>query len=357
MKEPQAMKTQPIRARSHFQASRSVSKEWTDFQLGDIYYIYISIYNKSLINKTIRIHKALVDPWILVRQLSTVYLAFRMALQLYLESENLYEVVEHRHDVFWTLQGEADAVGFFQHAFTVYIPEHPYKNYFNDLYAMRLPIFTPSIHFLARFWPEVQSLDSAGTYDGWFDRTLPRTRLMLSGTEAEVPELLEPFDLSSDGYNKARLWLEPADYFHFPGLMHFNSIADLHRKVATEALEASLLEARRVMADFARQRRAESLQYFASAMYGKTGGWADQESFDMRFVQICRIQGRLVGLGAHALPTDCSAPIFSDSRRQQITLSTPPTISLLDTIETVIFHKSFCFGNCACRSLNDADRS
>ena len=247
------------------------------------YYIYIFKYNKSLINKTIRIHKALVDPWVLVRQLSTVYLAFRMALQLYLESENLYEVVEHRHDVFWTLQGEADAVGFLQHAFTVYIPEHPYKNYFNDLYAMRLPIFTPSIHFLARFWPEVQSLDSAGTYHGWFDRTLPRTRLMLS-TVTEVPELLEPFDLSSDGYNKARLWLEPADYFHFPGLMHFNSIADLHRRVTSEALDASLLEARRVMADFARQRRAESLQYFASAMYGKTGGWADQESFDMRFV-------------------------------------------------------------------------
>ena len=184
------------------------------------YYIYIFKYNKSLINKTIRIHKALVDPWVLVRQLSTVYLAFRMALQLYLESENLYEVVEHRHDVFWTLQGEADAVGFLQHAFTVYIPEHPYKNYFNDLYAMRLPIFTPSIHFLARFWPEVQSLDSAGTYDGWFDRTLPRTRLMLS-TVTEVPELLEPFDLSSDGYNKARLWLEPADYFSFSRLDAF----------------------------------------------------------------------------------------------------------------------------------------
>ena len=196
-----------------------------------------------------------------------MYLAFRMALQLHLELENLYEVVEHRHDVFWTLQSEADAAGFLQHAFTVYIPEHPYKNYFNDLYAMRLPIFAPSIHFLARFWPEVQSLDSAGCYDGWFDRTLPRTRLLLS-TRTEVTEVPEPepFDLSSDGYNKARVWLEPADFFHFPGLMHFNSIADLHSKVASEALEASLLEARRVMADFARQRRAESRRYFASAM-------------------------------------------------------------------------------------------
>ena len=253
------MKTQLIRARIHFQASRSVSKEWTGFQLGDVFF-------KPENHKD---HKVLVkSSWILVRQLSTVYLAFRMALQLYLESENLYEVVEHRHDVFWTLQSEADAVGFFQHAFTVYIPEHPYKNYFNDLYAMRLPIFTPSIHFLARFWPEVQSLDSAGCYDGWFDRTLPRTRLLSTGPE--VTEVPEPFDLSSDGYNKARLWLEPADYFHFPGLMHFNSLADLHSKVASEDLEASLLEARRVMADFARQRRAESLQYFAAAMYGKT---------------------------------------------------------------------------------------
>ena len=215
--------------------------------------------------------------------MSSVYLAFRMAVQQSFQAGNLYEVLEHRHDVFWTLGSEGDVANFLQHAFTIYVPEHPYKNYFNDLYAMRLPIFTPSIEFLSRLWPEVKSLDTLSSYDGWFDRTIPRMRLLLSADldavtpEAKLQELPDPFDLSNDGFRKARTWLDSSDYFHFPGVMHFRSIPDLYSQVMSETLEVSLLQARKVMDDFARQRRAEALQYFAGAVGAKRGAVEEKD--------------------------------------------------------------------------------
>ena len=106
-------------------------------------------------------------------------------------------MVEHQHNQFWTLKSPSDTWGFLQHAFTIYIPEHPYKNYFNDLYAMRLPIYTPSIDFLATMWPLLKSMESSDCYDGWFERHISRTRL---GVELDLPE---PFNLSEDGFNKA----------------------------------------------------------------------------------------------------------------------------------------------------------
>ena len=216
-----------------------------------------------------------------MRQMSSVYLAFRTAVQQSFHSGNLYELLEHRHDVFWTLQSEGDVANFLQHAFTIYVPEHPYKNYFNDLYAMRLPIFTPSIEFLSRLWPEVKSLDTLSCYDGWFDRTVPRTRLLLSAdldvTREAKLQVPEPFDLSNDGFRKARTWLDSSDYFHFPGVMHFKSIPDLYSQVMSETLEVSLLQAREIMDDFARHRRAEALQYFAGAVGAKRGGPGEKD--------------------------------------------------------------------------------
>lgn len=79
----------------------------------------------------------------------------------------------------------------------------------------------------------MKSLEKHGCYDGWFDRAIPRSRLTNS-----MPSY-EPFDLSQNGEMKvrrevslhqrvARRWIEAADYFHFPGVMTFNSIADLN---------------------------------------------------------------------------------------------------------------------------------
>ncbi|CAK9111889.1 13 kDa deflagellation-inducible protein [Durusdinium trenchii] len=203
---------------------------------------------------------------------SSVYLAFRLALQELLNALG-FEMAEHRQDVFWTLQSSGDVA-----ALTVYIPEHPYKNYFNDarrkyyswrndLYAMRLPIYLPSIDFIARFWPEVRSLDTAQCYDGWFDRRLPRTRLTEPSAESESP-LPEPFDLSDGGYEKVRTWLAPADYFAFPGITIFQSLAQLHASLADldDAHSSHLDAVREQMASFAVQRREEAAQLLSRVL-------------------------------------------------------------------------------------------
>eukprot|EP00913_Durusdinium_trenchii_P026437 g24803.t1 len=136
-----------------------------------------------------------------------------------------------------------------------------------DLYAMRLPIYLPSIDFIARFWPEVRSLDTAQCYDGWFDRRLPRTRLTEPSAESESP-LPEPFDLSDGGYEKVRTWLAPADYFAFPGITIFQSLAQLHASLADldDAHSSHLDAVREQMASFAVQRREEAAQLLSRVL-------------------------------------------------------------------------------------------
>ena len=62
-----------------------------------------------------------------ILQVSSIYLTFRIALQNVLQDGGL-RLVEHRQDVFWTLQSMSDAGGFLMHAFGVYVPEVPYKS-------------------------------------------------------------------------------------------------------------------------------------------------------------------------------------------------------------------------------------
>ncbi|CAJ1428397.1 unnamed protein product [Effrenium voratum] len=206
-------------------------------------------------------------------QLSSIYISFRLLLQSYLQHSTFFEVVEHQHNQFWTLKSPSDTWGFLQHAFTIYIPEHPYKNYFNDLYAMRLPIYTPSIDFLATMWPLLKSMESSDCYDGWFERHISRTRL---GVELDLPE---PFNLSEDGFNKVRTWMEPADYFHFPAVMTFKGAADLYSQITSPDIPATLATARDAMAAFARARHAESLGQFARlASLARDKMWASERS-------------------------------------------------------------------------------
>ena len=157
-------------------------------------------------------------------QLSTVYLAMRTVMRQMPHNE----FSEHRHDQFWTLSEPEHVEHMLTYSSAVYIPEHPYKNYFNDLYAMLLPLFLPTLDFLARIWLQLTSLDDDEVYDGWFDRTIPRVRIGGRADEDSLP----PFDLRTDGLQKVRKWAASADYFHFPGIMTFNGMADLQRTSA-----------------------------------------------------------------------------------------------------------------------------
>ena len=154
-------------------------------------------------------------------QLSAVYLAMRTVLRQMAH----IEVFEHTHDKFWVFAQQEHVDIVLSHTCAIYIPEHPYKNYFNDLYAMLLPLFVPSLDFLANIWLQLLNLDEEGVYDGWFDRTIPRVLLRQGADDDD----LAPFDLSSNGLQKVRRWTASADYFHFPGVMTFNGLADLQR--------------------------------------------------------------------------------------------------------------------------------
>eukprot|EP00928_Gymnodinium_smaydae_P009670 TRINITY_DN13619_c0_g4_i1.p1 TRINITY_DN13619_c0_g4~~TRINITY_DN13619_c0_g4_i1.p1 ORF type:complete len:603 (+),score=93.11 TRINITY_DN13619_c0_g4_i1:59-1867(+) len=139
----------------------------------------------------------------------------------------------------WDYNDASQVADVLRHRAAVYVPEVPYKNLFNEFYAMRLPLFVPSLRFLARLWPRVRGVDddSRATYDGWFDRNLPHVRLGApSRSSTPAPE---PFDLDADGEAKVLHWARFADYYHFPGVLTFAGVAELVEALSNADLETS----------------------------------------------------------------------------------------------------------------------
>eukprot|EP00928_Gymnodinium_smaydae_P065274 TRINITY_DN48440_c0_g1_i1.p1 TRINITY_DN48440_c0_g1~~TRINITY_DN48440_c0_g1_i1.p1 ORF type:complete len:645 (-),score=131.08 TRINITY_DN48440_c0_g1_i1:61-1875(-) len=191
-------------------------------------------------------------------------------------------VVEHQAR--WDYAGDVAAVReVLQYEAVVYIPEHPYKNFFNDLYAILTPLYLPSLAFLARFWINLQHPENYTTYDGWFDRRLARVRIgsapscaacasasapgagsggSTGGSEraCEPPEP-EPFDLDIDGEAKALYWGRLADYYHFPGVRLFAGAAALVAELSTPSTERTeaRMRQREQMKRHVDRRRAHAL--------------------------------------------------------------------------------------------------
>merc|ERR1712187_255901 len=117
-----------------------------------------------------------------------------------------------------------------------------YKNLFNDFYALGLPMFVPSLGFIAQLWPILQHSQRPNeSYDGWFDRKIARIRL--DSEARHVPEP-EPFDLDVDGTAKVLHWMRLADYFHFPGVQKFVGLAQLLDSLYTMDFGAIQVEMR-----------------------------------------------------------------------------------------------------------------
>ncbi|CAE8611614.1 unnamed protein product, partial [Polarella glacialis] len=129
-------------------------------------------------------------------QSSQMYWAFKRGIEELLPAWPLTEGYG------WHLNSDEGVTGILEHTHSVYLPEHPYKNYFNDLYSLLVPMLLPSAPFLARIWvllkPQDSDADDDQPYEGWFDSTIPRTRLNAQ-YRSDVPE---PFDLRSDGEAK-----------------------------------------------------------------------------------------------------------------------------------------------------------
>lgn len=136
----------------------------------------------------------------------------------------------------WDYGSQAELASELAHLAVVYIPDTPYKNSFNDFYAMGLPMFVPAPGFLAKFWPRLQVVETFKTYDGWFDRGLPRFRLQHAIGRSTVPE---PFDLGVEGEAKVRHWVRLADYYRFPGVFIFDGGAHLGELLASADLHAA----------------------------------------------------------------------------------------------------------------------
>lgn len=135
----------------------------------------------------------------------------------------------------------------------LYLPEHPHKNHFADIYSAGLPIFTPNLVFLARLWASLRQADeSEDVYDGWFDRRLSRHRLEPDSKDDSTPA---PFDLRTAAVEKIEYWTRLSDYFHFPGTVLFASAADLADKLATVNLDI----ARRQMLEHVHKRHMRTL--------------------------------------------------------------------------------------------------
>ncbi|CAE7586742.1 DIP13 [Symbiodinium sp. KB8] len=185
-------------------------------------------------------------------QVSAVYLAMRSALM----QVSGFEFVEQTHNTPWSFASFEDVQEMLDHFCAVYFPEHPYKNYFNDMYAMLLPIFTPTLDFLAHIWQQLHDMEESGVYDGWFSRAIPRVRLRLKAEDDPLP----PFDLGSNGLQKVLKWTAAADYFHFPGVMTFNGLADLTSKLRSQDLQSNLEDARFKMLQHVQSRREDALR-------------------------------------------------------------------------------------------------
>eukprot|EP00439_Symbiodinium_sp_Y106_P024274 s5793_g2.t4 len=185
-------------------------------------------------------------------QVSAVYLAMRSALL----QVSGFEFVEQTHNTPWSFATFEDVQNMLDHFCAIYFPEHPYKNYFNDMYAMLLPIFTPTLEFLAHIWQQLHDMEESGVYDGWFSRAIPRIRLRPADDDDPLP----PFDLGSNGLQKVLKWTAAADYFHFPGVMTFNGLADLTSKLRSQDLQSSLEDARFKMLQHVQSRREDALR-------------------------------------------------------------------------------------------------
>ncbi|CAE7369592.1 DIP13 [Symbiodinium natans] len=229
-----------------------------DYHIGKVAskVLTITLFRSQLLNWAVQI------PWQLSRrvllassfimQSSAVYLAMRAVLRQMAS----FEFFEHTHNTFWSFNELEHVETVLSHCCAVYFPEHPYKNYFNDLYSMLLPLFTPSLNFLAHIWLHVSSLDTEEVYDGWFDRAIPRTRLRVGASD----DGLAPFNLSSNGMQKIIKWTASADYFHFPGVIMFNGLADLQRQLKSQDLQFSLDDARKRMRQHVRSRHEDAVQ-------------------------------------------------------------------------------------------------
>ncbi|CAE8634005.1 unnamed protein product, partial [Polarella glacialis] len=74
----------------------------------------------------------------------------------------------------WDMEDTEHVAWLLQHRAVVYLPEHFYKNVFNDFYAAGMPIFLPSLPLLGWLWPRLRQAERDATYDGWLDRRIPR---------------------------------------------------------------------------------------------------------------------------------------------------------------------------------------
>ncbi|CAE7377523.1 DIP13 [Symbiodinium natans] len=137
----------------------------------------------------------------------------------------------------WDWEDQTQVSWVQQHLAVVFIPDHPFTNVFQDLCAMRLPIFVPSRAILAWLWPRLKNPRDGATYHGWFEKDIPR--VMLSRSSPHHAGMPEPFNLDVDGEAKVKYWLRLAEYYHFPGVQVFHSLAGLIADLRPDVLQAA----------------------------------------------------------------------------------------------------------------------
>lgn len=165
----------------------------------------------------------------------------------------------------WDFSDQSQVTELLKHRAVVYIPEHPYKNVFNDFYSAGLPVLVPDIRFLARLWPTLRHTDRQATYDGWFERSIARTRLRGVGrADVQGEDSLEPFDLDVNGAAKVQHWLRLADFYHFPGVLLFGGLAELLQRASDPQALGAVRNAALLHFVSARAAAVQSLWGFAA---------------------------------------------------------------------------------------------